>query len=270
MARILTSLHGKKVGLTDSNLLMVPGGIVSGEHGKQLFAPSPSMVSFFDDFLGDVIPDQINIVEGTDSATSDAAILAGGIGGVMRMTTGDAGTGLEADMVQATMALQWQASNGGLYFQTRIKPSAITTCYIFVGFTDLVTLEGPIISAASADTLTTNASDAVGWMFDTRMSTDNWWLTGVAGDTDATAQNSGYAPVADDYETLGIGVNASGLATFFRNGKQVGSAMSGALTPGADLTPTIAVSKTSVTASMTLDVDYWHVAMSRAADGGAA
>lgn len=278
MTRILTSLHGRKVGLgpegqtgaaKGKQQLIVPGGFVAGEHGNQLFMPSPSIVSFFDDFLGDVIPDQINIVEGTDSATSDAAILAGGIGGVMQMTTGDAGTGLAADMVQATMALQWQASNGGLYFQTRIKASAITTCYIFVGFTDLVTLEGPIVSAASADTFTTNATDAVGWMFDTRMTTDNWWLTGVATDVDATMQDAGVAPVAADYETLGIAVSSGGVATFFRNGAQVGTAMSGAVTAGADLTPTIAVSKTSVTASMTLDVDYWHVAMNRAADGDA-
>jgi hypothetical protein len=279
MARILTSIHGRKIGLARDGTegaakglssLIVPGGLVSGDHGKQIYMPSPSIVSHWEDFLGDVIPDQINIVEGTDSATSDAAILAGGIGGVMRMTTGDAGTGLAADMVQATMALQWQASNGGLYFQTRIKASAISTCYIFVGFTDLVTLEAPIESAASADTLTTNASDAVGFMFDTRMSTDNWWLTGVAANTDATAQNSGYAPVADDYETLAIAVNASGVATFFRNGAQVGTAMTGAVTAATDLTPTIAVSKTSVAASMTLDVDYWHTAMIRAADGDAA
>lgn len=278
MTQILTSLHGRKLGLAAEGTagaakgkseLVVPGGLVAGDHGKQIFFPSPSRVAFFDDFLGDVIPDQINIVEGTDSATSDAAILAGGIGGVMRMTTGDAGTGLAADMVQATMALQWQASNGCLHFQTRIKASAITTCYIFVGFTDLVTLEGPIISAAAADTLTSNATDAVGWMFDTRMSADNWWLVGVANDVDAAAQNSGFAPVADDYETLGVAVNASGVATFFRNGAAVGTAMSGALTAGVDLTPTIAVSKTSVAASMTLDVDYWHVAMNRAADGDA-
>jgi hypothetical protein len=263
MARILTSLHGMKLGLDNLSRLIAPKGIVSGEHGSQYAHPSPSTVSFFDDFLGDVILDQWNAVEGTDSATSDAAILAGGIGGVLRLTTGDAGTGLAADMEQLTQALQWQASNGGLTFECRIKLSAITTCYVFVGFTDLVTLEGPIISAASADTITTNATDAVGWMFDTRMSTDNWWLVGVANDVDATAQNSGYAPVADTYETLRVEVSATGTAVFFRNGVQVGTAMTGALTAATDLTPTIAVSKTSVAASMTADLDYVHVAMIR-------
>lgn len=264
MASILTSLHGKLVGLTANRRLMVPAGLVSGENGSQLHHPSPSMVSLWDDFEGDVIADQWNLLEGTDSATTDAAILAGGIGGVLRMTTGDAGTGLAADLVQVTRALQWQASNGGLAFECRVKLSAITTCYAFLGFTDLAaTLEAPVISASSANTITTNATDAVGIMFDTNMSTDNWWLVGVANDVDATAQNTGYAPVADTYETWRIEVTTGGVATFFRNGIQVGTAMSGALTAATDLTPTLAVGKLSVAASMTMDVDYVHASMWR-------
>jgi hypothetical protein len=268
MTQIQTSLHGRSVGLGAENTagrqLVVPGGLVSGDHGSQIALPSPSMVAVFDDFIGDALDAKWNIVEGTDSATSDAAILAGGIGGVLQFTTGDAGSGLAADMVQMTQALQWQASNGGLVAQARFKLSAITTCYAFFGFTDVTTLEAPIESAASADTLTSNATDAVGIMFDTRMSTDKWWLVGVATDVDATAQNSGYAPVADTYETWRIEVTADGIATFFRNGLQVGTAMTGAVTAGADLTPTFAVSKTSVAASMSSELDYVHVAMHRA------
>jgi hypothetical protein len=266
--QIVTSLHGRAIGLSPSNggglqKLIVPGGVVSGEHGSQIFQPSPTTVANFDDFIGDVIADQWNVVEGTDSATSDAAILAGGMGGILRFTTGDAGTGLAADMVQMTQALQWQASNGNLCAQARFKLSAITTCYAFFGFTDVVTLEAPIESAASANTLTSNATDAVGFMFDTRMSTDNWWLVGVATDVDATAQDMGAAPVADTFATFRIELSALGVATFFYNGVQVGTAMAGAVTAGADLTPTFAVSKTSVAASMTADMDYIHVSMAR-------
>lgn len=263
MVQPVTSIHGNLIGLGPRGELIVPAGVLHGAHGSQIAVGGPSVVAFWDDFLGDVILDQWNLVEGTDAATSDAAILAGGIGGVLRITTGDAGTGLAADMPQLTQALQWQASNGGLSFQCRLKLSAITTCYAFVGFTDLVTLEAPIISAGSVDTFTTNASDAVGFMFDTRMATDTWWLTGVAADTDATMQNSGFAPVADTYAVFRIEVTAAGVATFYYNGKQVGTAMTGALTPGTDLTPTIAVGKTSVAASMTADLDYVAVSMNR-------
>ena len=262
MSRILTSLHGRLAGLNSNAQLQCGKGFRAGEHGSQIDYTAPSKVAFTDDFLGDVIADQWNVVEGTDSATSDAAILAGGIGGVLRVTTGDAGTGLAADLIQLTQALQWQASNGGLAIEARLKLSAITTCYAFIGFTDVVTLEAPVI-AATGTTITTNATDAVGFLFDTGFTTDNWKLVGVATDVDATFQDAGVAPVADTYAVFRIEVSSAGVATFFYNGVQVGTALSGAVTAGADLTPTIAVGKLSVAASMTMDIDYVHVSMDR-------
>ena len=46
--------------------------------------------------------------------------------------------------------------------------------------------------------------------------------------------------------------------------------MANALTPATDLTPCLYLSKTSVAASMTGDVDYVAVSMNRAANGGVA
>ena len=267
---ILKSIHGRILGYgqrdaSGRNPVIAAGGLVSGVNGAQRRIGDQKYVELFDDFLGDVIADQWHLLEGTDSTETNAAVLAGGIGGQLRITTGDAGTGLAADMAQVTGGLlQWQASNGDLIMEARIKLSAITTCYVFVGFTDLAaTLEAPIESAASANTLTSNATDAVGFMFDTRMTDDKWWLVGVKANTDATHENTGYAPVADTFETLRIEVTAEGVATFYRNGVPVGSPMTAAITPGTDLTPTINVSKTSVAASMTAEVDYVHVSMAR-------
>lgn len=263
--QILKSLHGRQLGLGPDGELIVPSGkLILGEHGNQASVGSSQKVIWRDDFLGDALDTRWNVVEGTDSATADAAILAAGIGGILRITTGNDGTGLAADLIQLNLGiLQFQASNGGLAIEARFKLSAITTCYGFFGFTDVATLEAPIESAASANTLTTNATDAVGVMFDTRMSTDNWWLVGVATDVDATAQDSGYAPVAGTYEVWRVEVNSAGKATFFRNGLQVGTQMSGAVTAAADLTPTIGFGKTSVAASMTVDLDYIQVEMDR-------
>jgi hypothetical protein len=75
--------------------------------------------------------------------------------------------------------------------------------------------------------------------------------------------------VADDYVTLRVEVSAAGLATFYINGTQVGTSMSGAVTAATDLTPCVYVSNTDGTTPVTLDVDYVHVAMNRAADGDA-
>src|SRR3546814_8100414 len=41
MAEILTSLHGRLVGLGHNRELIVPGGFVAGAHGLQLSMPNP-------------------------------------------------------------------------------------------------------------------------------------------------------------------------------------------------------------------------------------
>ncbi len=266
---ILTSLHGRLGGfgraLTGgARQLVSRGGFASGISGKSRHHGGPDTVELWDDFEGDVIADQWDLQEGTDGATGSAAILAGGIGGILRITTGDAGTGLAADMEQLTRALQWQASNGDLCYEIRASMSQITEAYAFFGFTDLAaSLEAPIVSAGSANTLTSNATDAVGFMFDTRMTADNWWLVGVATDVDATHQDTGFAPVADTMATFRIEVSKTGVAKFFYNGNPVGTLMTGAVTAAADLTPTINFGKLSTTTSITMDVDYVHVSMSR-------
>jgi len=280
--RILTSLHGRLVGLGKKfanglQPLMSRGGFIAGDHGNQIELPSPRRVCLFDDFLGDLLADEWNAVEtDTDGAQ---AVLAGGIGGVLRITTGndDGNAVVLPDLSGVTSYLNWQAANGDLVIQVRMKMSRITLAYAFIGFTDLITIEAPIYAAGSLDTITTDATDAVGFMFDTGMATDVWHLVGVANGTDAAIQTlsaavvgaAQAAPVADDFATFRIEVTAAGVATFFINGKQVGTAMTGAVTPGADLTPVVYASNTDGTSALTMDVDYIHVAMNRAADGDA-
>lgn len=273
--RIQTSIHGllAGVGAKFSNGLqpfISKGGFMSGVHGNQIELPSPRRVALFDDFLGDVLQDPWNAVEGSDTDGAQA-VLAGGIGGLLRLTSGnDDANGTQAtDASGVTSFLNWQASNGNLAFQTRIKVSRITDAYIFAGFTDVITAELPVI-AASGTTITTNATDAVGFLFDTNFTADVWQLVGVATDVDATRQElTGNAPVADDFVTLRIELTADGKASFFINGAQVGTQMSGAVTAGADLTPCVYVSNADGTSAVTLDIDYIHVAMNRAADGDA-
>jgi hypothetical protein len=202
-----------------------------------------------------------SMLEGTDSATS-AEVQSAAKGGVLLMTTGDAGTGFAADACATVNGLHWYAENGGLRIQARVKLSAITTCTAFIGFTDVVSLEQSILYATGT-TYTTNASDACGFLFDTVSTADKWCLTGVAADVDATMEELTVAPVADTYETLAVELSTAGAATFFRNGIQVGNVMSGAVTPTVALTPVLYVSKLSVTASMTMSVDYINVSMRR-------
>lgn len=255
--------------LSDRQRLYSDGGFASGIIGSENRYPGPQYSSFFEDFDGAVgsLPARFTALEGTDSATS-AEVIASGIGGTLVMTTGDAGTGAAADACQIVTGLHYRAANGGLAFETRIKMSAITTCQCFVGFTDSLSLEVPFISTSSGNTIGSQATDAVGFMFDTRMTDDTWWMVGVANDVDTTPVNTALAPVADTYAVLRVEVSSTGVATFYYNGAVVGT-QSGALTTTVALTPTIAVSKTSVAASMTLTCDYLHAGCNRlVSDGG--
>jgi hypothetical protein len=234
-----------------------------GRTAAGLPVASPDNVAMFDDFLGDVIADQWNYTEGTDGATAGAAILAGGIGGVLRVTTGDAGTGNAADGACLAAELQWKASNGGLVAEARVKVDALTNFLLFFGFTDVATLEAPIESAGSVNTLTSNGSNSVGFMFDSRMTDDNFWMVGVKADVDATHQDSDVAPVAGTYNTLRVELDKLGNATFYIDGVQVGEVVNNAVTAATALTPVLYASNTAATTPKNVDVDYVGVAMKR-------
>jgi hypothetical protein len=245
-------------GLTSQGLLV---------NRKRFIEPAAirRVVRYSDDFLGDILRSEWAVVEGADTTTSDAAIVSGE-GGTLVLTTGDSATLTYAgNGIQVTQGAfyNWKAANGGLRMEAHIKINDITTAAFFVGFTDLGTFEAPIESAASANTLTTNATDACGFMYDTRMSTDTIWLTGVKNNTDATAQNSGIAPVNNIYINLAVEIGADEVARFYINGALAGTPMTGALTKTVALTPTIAAASL-VAATRTVTVDYIDLEMHRA------
>jgi hypothetical protein len=195
------------------------------------------------------------LFNGSDAQAADPVISSN----TLVMVTGDAGTGFAADGTQAIGDTGYTLAAGAKVLEARLKLSAITTVSMFFGWTDQkAALEIPIESAASADTITTNATDAIGFMFDTSMSTDNIWLTGVNNNSDETAQNSAIAPVADTYITLRIETNTSGDATFYINGVIAGSQMTTAAATGVTLYPTLAASART-TSSRTMTVDYLYL-----------
>lgn len=221
--------------------------------------------TFYDDFLGDVLTDQWGSAEGADDSTSAvAAVVAGAANGVCRITTGDGDTSTMAGSgVQVTSFLNWKANSGNLIFEARVALSAITSISVFVGLTDQVSsLEMPINSAGSSDTITTTATDAVGFFFDTAQVIDNWWIAGVKNDTDATHANTTIAPVAATYQVLRIELDASGNARFWIDGVFVGTVVS-AVTATVALAPVIAAFNRT-TSSRNVDIDYVLVQADRA------
>lgn len=264
----LASIHGRQAGIGPDGKLIVPSGFIAGAHGSQIEYPSPSRAVLFDDFLGDAIvgTNWGAPTKGSDGGTVDFAHLTG-VNGLLKGTTGaGATTTMAVNGISLISALQWKANQSALprklCFEARLKISAITGISIFCGLTDALTLEAPFESAASSDTVTSNASDAVGFMFDTDMTTDNIWLVGVKGDTDATKQDSGLAFVADTFRTLRVEVDANEIAYFFIDGKPIGTAMTGALTKTVALTPVVAAFSQGA-ASRDVTIDYIHCAADR-------
>lgn len=260
--RIHKSIHGNQLGLTVGGRLMDTIGFVAGEHGNQIEYPSPSRTVLFEDFLGDVVPDQINVTAGTDSPAGAAISIAEN--GTLVLTTGDSNASQAADAIQVAWALNWKASietaTSRLVFQARVKMSAVTTVQAFIGFTDQDSaLEMPV--TLSATTFTTNASDAVGFMFDTTATTDTIRLVGVAADTDATMQDTANA-WDTNWHIFRVEVDKNGAAEFFIDGLQVGTKMSGAVTPATALTPVL-TARSLTTATRTMTVDYVHCAKTR-------
>jgi hypothetical protein len=196
------------------------------------------------------------LFHGSDNVAADPVIAAN----ALSMVTGDAGTGVAADGSQAIGATAYTLSGSTITIvEARVKLSAITNVGFFFGLTDQkAALEMPVESAASSDNITTNATDAVGFMFDTAMSTDNWWLVGVNNDVDETKQNVGSAPTAATYVTLRLEINASGDCVFKMDGVVVGSTMTTACRTGVNLYPTMCATARS-TASRTATVDYAYV-----------
>jgi hypothetical protein len=224
---------------------------------------SKDTIRFFDDFLGDVVSEKWSAADGSDPQSVLATILAGQVNGVVRLTSGDAGTGDAADASVLTLGLNWSAAMGNLFMEAKVKLSAITAVRVNVGFTDVLattTLESPF-SLGASDALTSVTTNGVCFVFDTAADTDVWWACGVKADVDATKVNTGSVPVADTYQTLRIEIDLAGTATFYIDGRIVAT-VANAVTAATPLTPVISV-VTTTTATKSVDADYLEVSGDR-------
>lgn len=269
---ILTSLHGNKVGLDANQMLVTPGGMATGAGGSQFALEAPSIVTYTDDFFGDLLSAEWDAKTGSDGGVVTPTINVQQ-NGVVRLTTGAGATltmAVNGVQIQGALTLRAPAQYTQVRtcFEARVKLSAITNIAVFLGITDQTSaLEMPINGSGTGDGFTTTATDAIGFVFDTAMTTKNWWGMGVANDVDATGLNFGVAPVAATWETLRVDLETDNTTTgsvarFYRNGLQIGSALTGGPRNSVGLTPVVAAFTRSA-ASATVDLDYIHISAAR-------
>lgn len=219
-------------------------------------------VVFFDDFLGDLLKDELIATAGSGTGNA-VALVAGSVGGAVEIKTASDDGAITANGSSLCLgALSFKANQGGLRMKTRLQIDAITDVMLFVGFTDVLgsTLEEPIfLTAADIDS---TATDACGILFDTDGTTDQWLQGGVKAGTDTTPDYHGAAPAAATYYDLEIRVSATGGLQCFIDGVAIGPEVANAVTATVALCPIIFAANRGAAARNIL-VDYLYVEMNR-------
>lgn len=247
-------------------MLRTRHGLRRVRHGRDGLYPylehnTWDLVHYFDDFLGDEIrgsgatPGLYEVVTGSDGAIN---ILANQENGVAEIRASD---GNGADNEYAGISLPELAFTGerNAVMAVRLAVDAITTVKVEVGFTDVTTDAGAVLSLSGE---TATASDAAVWVLDTD-DNGNWQAFGVAGDTVATKIEPGIAPTAATFETLVVALRDDN-AKFFRldsNGYPTYESdwMTSAVTSTTPLVPWMFVQLRAGTIDRNLSVDFIDV-----------
>lgn len=221
-----------------------------------------AIVSWFTDFLGDALEDEI--LAGVGSGTGNAVALSVGVGGRVEIKTSSADAAIGANGSSISLgALNWKANQGGLMMEARIQIDNISGSYFFIGFTDALasTVEAPVfLNAADIDS---DADDACGVLYDVDGTTAQWCHGGVKATVDTVPAYSGSAPVAATWYTVRVEVSSAGAVQGFINDVAIGPAVANAVTATVALTPIIFVANRAGAARNVL-VDYIHVQANRA------
>jgi hypothetical protein len=130
----------------------------------------------------------------------------------------------------------------------RFQLNDVENVAIFAGLTDSAD-EGAATMpfALSVATLTSTASDAAGFLFDTDQTLDYWNIVNVKANTDAFTQlASTYTPAAATDVVLRVALDTIGKAYYYYNGVQVG-VKANATTAATALIPFFGIKNMSAT-----------------------
>lgn len=210
-----------------------------------------SMVTFVTDFFEDTLPTDM---WATSVANGGAVAISAMANGAVRLT---ANAGADDNCAELIGQAVWYAQQAPS-FECRLKVDNITTVgFAFGLFDNLVNTNDQIKCEISGTTVVDRGSTPtlVGFVFDTDATTDRYYIVNSnAGTEGGTLQASGIVPVNATYETFRIDVDASGNATYYRNGAAIGFKASAVATNVA-LAPYFGLI-TRVNGARNLDVDY--------------
>lgn len=263
---ILTSLHGKLVGLDASKRLIIDGSYASGPTPPSLwaFAPSPNTCDssesflFFDDFLNpaSATASDYHAYTSTDDSGTGTNAFQDVAGGVYNVVTAAADNDYHA---MSTVAENWKFASGKkLWFEARFKIAEATTSEStwWFGLTDTLTTGG--MQANTAGPLA-SYDGALIWK------TPETALTVNFETSNAGTQNtlSAFATsISDTWHRAGFyfdgAATTSTITPYFHNGTSwtVGTAQNITLSGLEEMHAVFGVKAGPTAAAETLQVDY--------------
>jgi hypothetical protein len=171
---------------------------------------------FSDNFMGDTL--DTNKWTATVGGSGDAIAISEVSGGECLLTTG----GNDNDTSHLGSAIIFRGSKYPV-IEARITIDDVTGTALFFGFSDAKSeSNGSLAIEYPANSLTTNATDAVGFVCDADHTSSLLMCCGVYGDTDATAVSSGITWTDGQTKNLRITLEGT-IATFYVDGVPVGS-----------------------------------------------
>jgi hypothetical protein len=238
--------------------------LAKARENRGLYVDPQDYSQDFDDFLGDALNAIYSGAKGSDALGVAPTVATTGAlraKGHMLMTCGD--TTVVAESISSlTKGLNYNPSYGTIYMKTAIAIDVITNVSVNVGFSDTLattTLEEPF--SISGTTITSNATDAACFVFDTAQTNDFFHCQGVKANTDTAILNTSIAPVANTTVILEIEIDTAGNAKYWIDNVLVAT-VANAVTSTALLTPIFTI-MARTTAVRTLYADYLFITQTR-------
>ncbi len=223
--------------------------------------------AYADDFMGE-LEGPHTLHNGSDAQALDPARETAMQGGVIQLVTGNADGTTAADnsqIVFSSCPIQLDDSGDPVTVEAKVRiATAITDVSVFFGLTDITTAdEEPFTN--SGDTITSNATDACGFLYDTD-GTAQWWMCAVDSDTDDTgnaALGATAVPVADEWQHLKMEIAGDGSEiVFYIDGEPLGTLLATGVGPDVPLYATIIACSTTTT-SKTVECDWIRLSGTR-------
>jgi len=203
--------------------------------------PSHRKIVFEDNFVGKLLDETNDYTTYKDGTNTVALSRNTAYGSGVSLTTSTTDT----HTVSLAGNVAWYPSKNPI-LEMRFRIDVITTVAIFMGFNDETAEATTLLPFGLVTaTLTDTATDAAGFLFDTRQSLSYFNIVNTKNGTDAFTQlASTKVPVAATSLTLRVAIDTSGNATYYWNGEAVGYKAS-AVTTTVGLCPYIGIRNNS-------------------------